>query len=139
MPILCQGTTRTWFWEPRSIECRRKVRQKPWIRPLNRKTRRKGSHDFCKLPWMAERRQFFENGGEGHARIGIQVHLCMLAWMCFQEIHLIQIHPDLHLRWIYDLQERYAGPDLVALLHGSHAAAQPNGVVDDNSGHGRVN
>src|SRR5260370_38580590 len=48
------------------IECGRKVRQKPGIRPLNRKTRRKGSHDFSKLPWRTERHQFFENVGEGN-------------------------------------------------------------------------
>ena len=67
------------------------------------------------------------------------MHLGALAGMYFQKIHLVQLYANLHLGWVYHLEKRHARPNLIALLHRSHSAAEPDGVVDDHSFHGRVN
>src|SRR5260370_13013533 len=61
------------------IKCGGKVWQKPRIHALNGKSRRTGTHGFRELPRMPERREFFESCWERQARIGIQMHLRLLA------------------------------------------------------------
>src|SRR5260370_25607548 len=83
------------------IECRGKIGQKSWVRPLNRKARRKGTHRLRELPRMPERREFFKSGWNRHARISIPANLGLLAQAHLPHIPLTQPDPDLHSRRVH--------------------------------------
>src|SRR2546430_17133994 len=84
------------------IERGRKVRQEPRVCPLNGKLRVEGTHRFRKLPRMAQWREIFKNGRGSHARVSIQGHLRLLAWVDIQEHYLDVLISGIHSRRILD-------------------------------------